>query len=252
MLRLTSECLLKQLNSQDLTSFIDPKNLSITYLTKYIVLKKSISFQYQAQYSVSHEPSFQEKEIWLLLHGYGQLAEFFIRKFQGFDSSDRLFVAPEGTNYGYLNGFSGRVGANWMTKHEREIAIQNNHNYLDLLMGNLLSQYKEAPIIKVLGFSQGAATATRWVSRWTGEINEVVLWAGGFAQDMVLEDAQEKFSKTKFTLVLGDKDEFITPESIEIQQELTKNLGTEVKKLIFSGGHEIDIEMLSKILDPSD
>ena len=101
-------------------------------------MKKSISFQYQAQYSVSHEPTFEEKEIWLLLHGYGQLAEFFLRKFQGFDSSDRLFVVPEATNYGYLTGFSGRVGANWMTKHERETAIQNNHNYLDLLMEDLL------------------------------------------------------------------------------------------------------------------
>ncbi|RAI89898.1 alpha/beta hydrolase [Algoriphagus yeomjeoni] len=214
-------------------------------------MKKSISFQFQAQYSVSHEPTFQEKEIWLVLHGYGQLAEFFIRKFQGFDSDDLLFVAPEGTNYGYLNGFSGRVGANWMTKHEREIAIQNNHNYLDLLMESLLSQFQEKPKINLLGFSQGAATATRWASRWSGQVDQLVLWAGGFAQDMVLEDARDKFSDTKLTLVLGDKDEFITPESIEIQQELTKNLGQEVKKLTFAGGHEIDVKMLSKILDSS-
>ncbi|WP_339874759.1 alpha/beta hydrolase [uncultured Algoriphagus sp.] len=215
-------------------------------------MKKSINFQYQAQYSVTHEPSFEEKEIWLVLHGYGQLAEFFIRKFQGFDSSDRLFVAPEATNYGYLSGFAGRVGANWMTRHEREIAIQNNHNYLDLLMENLLSQYKETPKINVLGFSQGAATATRWASRWAGNLEQLVLWAGGFAEDMILEDAHEKFSKTRLTMVLGDQDEFITSESIDKQQDLIKSLGKEVKKLTFSGGHEIDIEMLSIILDSSD
>ncbi|WP_425637167.1 alpha/beta hydrolase [Algoriphagus yeomjeoni] len=214
-------------------------------------MKKSINFQFQAQYSISHEPTFQEKEIWLVLHGYGQLAEFFIRKFQGFDSPDWLFIAPEGTNYGYLNGFSGRVGANWMTRHEREIAIQNNHNYLDLLMENLLSRYAETPIINVLGFSQGAATATRWASRWTGEVDQLVLWAGGFAEDLILGGVREKFSKTKLTMVLGDQDEFITLESIDKQQDLIKNLGKEVKKLTFSGGHEIDIEMLSKILDSS-
>ena len=215
-------------------------------------MKKSINFQYQAQYSVSHEPTFQEKEIWLVLHGYGQLAEFFIRKFQGFDSQDRLFVAPEATNYGYLNGFAGRVGANWMTKHEREIAIENNHRYLDLLMDNLLSQYQKTPKINVLGFSQGAATSTRWASRWTGGVDQLVLWAGGFAQDMILEDAREKFANTKLTLVLGDQDKFVTSESIEIQQDLIKTLDKEVKKLAFSGGHEIDIEMLSEILDSSD
>lgn len=214
-------------------------------------MKKSINFQYQAQYSVSHEPTFEEKEIWLVLHGYGQLAEFFIRKFQSFDSPNKLFVAPEGTNYGYLNGFSGRVGANWMTRHEREIAIENNHRYLNLLMESLLSQYAEVPIINVLGFSQGAATATRWASRWSRQVEELVLWAGGFAQDMSLEDAREKFSGTKLTLVLGDRDELITPESIEIQEELIKNLGRGVRKLTFAGGHELDFEMLSGILDPS-
>lgn len=139
-----------------------------------------------------------------------------------------------------------------MTKHEREIAIENNHRYLDLLMENLLSQYRERPIINILGFSQGAATATRWASRWTGKIHDLVLWAGGFAQDMVLGDARDKFSETKLTLVLGDQDELITPESIEIQQELIQNLGKEVKKLTFAGGHEIDIEMLSRIFDSNE
>ncbi|PZX52552.1 alpha/beta hydrolase [Algoriphagus chordae] len=215
-------------------------------------MKKSINFQYQAQYSVSHEPTFEEKEIWLILHGYGQLAEFFIRKFQEFDSSDRLFIAPEATNYGYLKGFAGRVGANWMTKHERELSIQNNHRYLDLLMENLLSQYKDIPTIKLLGFSQGAATATRWASRWAGEVDQLVLWSGGFAQDMVLEDAREKFSQTEVSLVMGDQDDMIRPESIEIQQELIKNLNKDVKTMIFRGGHEIDIEMLSRILESSE
>ncbi|WP_192347823.1 alpha/beta hydrolase [Algoriphagus sp. Y33] len=214
-------------------------------------MKKSIRFQYQAHYSVSHEPTFQEKEIWLVLHGYGQLAGFFIRKFQNFESSDRLFVAPEATNYNYLNGFSGRVGANWMTKHEREVAIQNNHTYLDLLMDKLLSLYSEMPSINVLGFSQGAATATRWASRWTGEVSRLVLWAGGFAQDMILDDARGKFSQTEIMLVLGDRDEFVTPESLEIQEELIRNLGKKVKRTTFSGGHEIDAELLSRILDSS-
>ncbi len=215
-------------------------------------MKKSISFQYQAHYSISHEPTFEEKEIWLVLHGYGQLGEFFLRKFQGLDSADRLFVAPEATNYSYLNGFSGRVGANWMTKHEREVAIQNNHTYLDLLMDKLLSQYREIPIVNVLGFSQGAATATRWASRWTGEVSRLVLWSGGFAQDMVLDDAREKFSQTEFTLILGDQDEFVTPESLEIQEGLIRNLGKNVKRMTFSGGHELDVEMLSVIFDSSD
>ena len=212
-------------------------------------MKKQIRFEYEAQYAVSHKPNFQEKEIWLVLHGYGQLAEFFIRKFQAFDSPDRLFVAPEGTNYQYLQGFSGRVGANWMTKHERERAIANNHRFLNFLLKDLLGKFERRPAINVLGFSQGAATATRWAANWEGEIARLVLWAGGFANDLILADARAKFLNTEIHLALGEKDELILPESIEIQEELILDLGKVVQKHFFPGGHELDQELLKKIID---
>ncbi len=211
-------------------------------------MKKQIQFPYHAHYSVSHEPNFLEQEIWIVLHGYGQLAEFFIRKFQPFDSPDLLFIAPEGTNYSYLNGFEGRVGANWMTKNERETAIANNHQYLDSLMGSLLSGYSTDPKITVLGFSQGAATATRWASRWPGKVDRLILWSGGFALDLVIEDGREKFSDTEILIAIGSQDRLITPESIEKQSELIEKLGQRVKKIHFEGGHELNTELLKKII----
>ncbi len=210
-------------------------------------MKKRIQFTYEANYSISHDPTFEEKEIWLVLHGYGQLAEYFIRKFQAFDSPSRLFVAPEGTNYTYLDGLIGRVGANWMTRHERETAIANNHRYLDSLMEELLAGYQVKPIMNVLGFSQGAATATRWASNWSGEVKQLVLWAGGFAEDLKLESAGAKFSATELIMVLGNQDDLILPESIKKQEELIKRLGIPVKKYFFEGGHELDQELLGKI-----
>ena len=214
-------------------------------------MKKRIEFLYQASYCVSHEPNFQEKEIWIVFHGYGQLAEFFIRKFRSFDSSDRLIVAPEGTNYGYLEGFSGRVGANWMTRHERELAIDNNHRFLDKLLGVILSKYDQRPNIHILGFSQGAATATRWASRWNGKVESLVLWAGGFAEDLVLSEAKEIFSQTKITLVLGHQDELITSESILKQEILLSNIVKNYETIGFEGGHELDLNVLEKIFSHS-
>lgn len=210
-------------------------------------MKKLVEFTYQAHYSVSHEPTFQEKEVWIVFHGYGQLAEFFIRKFLPYDNPYCLIIAPEGTNYSYLNGFQGRVGANWMTRHEREVAIENNHRFLDTLMENILSEFEVAPVIHVLGFSQGAATATRWVSRWSSRAKSLILWAGGFAQDLNIEKVRDVFCDTKLVMVLGENDELITPESIQKQQELIDNLGKTVLKINFSGGHELNAEILKKI-----
>lgn len=212
-------------------------------------MKQTIRFTYEAHYHLSQKPSFQEKEIWLILHGYGQLAEFFVRKFKTVFTPERLFIAPEGTNYNYLEGFQGRVGANWMTKHEREIAIANNHRFLDTLIESFLEKYPHKPTIHVLGFSQGAATATRWASHWNGKIDTLVLWAGGFALDMDLAVAKEAFSETELILALGDHDELISSENIQKQEQLILQLGIDINRLSYPGGHELESTLLEKIIN---
>ncbi len=212
-------------------------------------MKQTIRFEYEAHYHLSQEPSYEEDEIWLVLHGYGQLAEFFVRKFKPFSTPERLFIAPEGTNYNYLEGFQGRVGANWMTKHERETAIANNHRLLDGLMDTFLKNYPKQPTVHVLGFSQGAATATRWASRWHGKIDTLVLWAGGFALDMNLEIARDVFSGTTLVLALGEKDDIISQDNIVKQEELIASLGKPIRRVYYPSGHELDTKLLQKIIN---
>lgn len=183
------------------------------------------------------------------MHGYGQLAEFFVRKFKAFFTPERLFIAPEGTNYNYLEGFQGRVGANWMTKHERETAIANNHRLLDKLIGSFLEKYPKRPKIHVLGFSQGAATATRWASHWTEKIDSLVLWAGGFALDMDIEEAKNSFAKTELILALGNKDDLISSDSIQRQEELISRLGRNIQRYTYDGGHELNPTLLEIIIN---
>ena len=212
-------------------------------------MKKSIQFPYETPYFQSHEPTGREKDIWIVLHGYGQLAEFFIRKFLPHASENRLFIAPEGTNHSYLQEFQGRVGANWMTSYNRETAIANNHRYLNQLMEEVLSAFEQVPRIHVLGFSQGAATGTRWASQWTGHLDSLVLWGGGFAHDLVLNLAKEKFASTEVLLVHGVQDELITEESKKRQEALLLELGKPLNVLTFDGGHEINPSTLEKIIN---
>ena len=211
-------------------------------------MKKSLSFSYETPYYLSQDPTGKEQEVWIVLHGYGQLAEFFIRKFLPYASSDLLVVAPEGTNHNYLNEFQGRVGANWMTSYQREMAIANNHRMLNQLMNDLLSKFTNPPKIHLLGFSQGAATGTRWASQWAGHLETMVLWGGGFAHDLTLEVAKEKFAATEILVVLGERDELITEESKKKQVDLLEALDKPLKLLTFPGGHELDSNLLDKII----
>lgn len=210
-------------------------------------MKYSFKYQHIAHYRTSHVVNRNEKEILIALHGYGQLSEYFLKKFEPIFNEERLIVIPEATNYAYLEGFSGRVGANWMTRHERESAISNNHDYLNGLLENILLKYSKKPIIKVLGFSQGAATATRWVSQLPMSVDSLILWSGGFAHDLNLQETGDKLKDTEIMIVLGNNDNLITPESIQKQDEFISMLPLKVKKLQFEGGHDLNIPLLQKI-----
>jgi len=211
--------------------------------------RKTLKFSYEGVYQLSHEPNFREKEIWICFHGYGQLTQFFMRKFMPFDREDRLFITPEGTNYQYLQNFQGRVGANWMTKHERELAITNNHQFLEQLTSQILEKYEQIPEINVLGFSQGAATATRWAAVWPKTIRRLLLWSGGFAQDLNFDLGKSNFKNTELYLVYGDQDEFLTEESFNKQKEILKELGKKAIIKDFSGGHELPHKVLAEFMN---
>ena len=212
-------------------------------------MKKSLQFSYETSYFLSHEPTGKEQEVWIVLHGYGQLADFFIRKFIPHASEHRLFIAPEGTNHNYLKNFQGRVGANWMTSYQRETAIANNHRYLNGMMEEVLSAFEQAPRIHLLGFSQGAATGTRWASQWKGTLDSLILWGGGFAHDLALEVVKEKFAATAVILVHGLEDELVTEEGKKRQGELLLELGKPLNLLTFPGGHELDPQMIERIIN---
>ena len=70
------------------------------------------------------------KNVLYVLHGYGQLSRFFIRKFSALQERYTI-VAPEGMHRFYLEGSSGRVGASWMTKEDRLTDINDIMSFLN-------------------------------------------------------------------------------------------------------------------------
>lgn len=65
------------------------------------------------------------REAWLILHGYGMLAQGILHWFRAAERPGRLLVAPEGLSRFYLeeNGVR-RVGASWMTREDRGCCSQ--------------------------------------------------------------------------------------------------------------------------------
>ncbi|GAB3000393.1 esterase [Cyclobacterium sediminis] len=212
------------------------------------MVQKELQFQAKHTFSLSHASTGDENTIWIVFHGYGQLPKFFLRKFNSFFEEKTLIVAPEGLNHFYLEGFSGRVGANWMTKHEREIDITNSNAYLNAMMKELLNKYKKIPEINVLGFSQGAATMSRWICQSNLKPTKVVFWAGAPAYDLDTAIMVERLNKSQVILALGDNDPFLQSQIYsQVENRLSEAGFANFKELRYSGGHEIDSGLLKEI-----
>ncbi len=208
-----------------------------------------IDFPFRGRYAMLGRPSEKIRELVYVLHGHGQQAQYFIRKFSTLSSESRLIVAPEGLSRYYLEGFTGRVGATWMTREDREVDILNYITYLNTLHANLLSQIPGDIRITVIGFSQGAATATRWLMNGKVHALRFILWAGILPYDMDIAYAEERLGKMEKIYVYGLKDPFVTDEKINEMSKLVRDSHLSFREITFDGAHDIHTDTLHRLFD---
>jgi predicted esterase len=216
----------------------------------YPMEEKSISFEHAARYSTL-APAHEVRAVWFVLHGYGQLARYFVKKFKSLSDLGIKVVAPEGLSRFYLENFdpekgrpNDRVGATWMTKEDRLRDIANYINYLD-------SVYQAESIdhslpVTILGFSQGAATASRWVTSNNIKFESLILWAGIFPSDMTFEQGSLLREK-KVKFVHGSSDPFLGETKLNEMRSTSAKLFSSIEEITFNGEHDIDEPTLIKL-----
>lgn len=210
-------------------------------------MEKRISFEFNARYEVLGTISQEVEEIWLVCHGHGQLAKYFIKKFESIADSKRLIIAPEGLFRYYLQGFTGRVGATWMTKEDRVSDINNYIHYLSAVYNEVRSQLKDDVKITFLGFSQGAATISRFATMTELEFDRLVLWAGIFPPDLPPLKSTDRLSDKQCFLVYGLEDEFLTEARIKEQESIANQIKITPESITFEGQHELSDTTLLEI-----
>ncbi len=181
----------------------------------------------------------------MIIHGYGQLAQRFIQKFKPFEN-EYWIVAPEGPHRFYVEGFSGKVGASWMSKEDRLDDIADYLNYLDALMSRIAwNKYKE---INVLGFSQGVATAFRWLVHSELDINHFIICSGMIPPDISIDMNVKRFANMKMSYLSGLDDPFKKQAEVEQLLQQLKSNNLNFKEYYFQGGHKINVEQLAVAL----
>jgi predicted esterase len=197
------------------------------------------SFQQTRRYYQSELEG--KQHILIALHGYGQLAQFFFRKFTSLPENWGVLV-PEAPHRFYLAGSSGRVGASWMTKEWRHQDIAENNAFLGQLIVKIKETYPLASL-HLLGFSQGGATAARLFQSIPTNFEQLILWASIFPPDIQKND----FPKVrKLQFVMGKQDPYFDLGQQQIVLNEYRELGFDIHT--FEGGHDIDTITLEGLI----
>lgn len=187
------------------------------------------------------------RELWYVLHGYGQLAAEFIEEFDGLAEPGRRIIAPEGLSRFYPAGGSGPVGASWMTSEDREEEIADYVGFLDALHAEVSAEISDGARVTLLGFSQGAATAARWVGLGGLRPQRLILWAGGFPPDLDPGEFGASRPGLDLRFVVGERDTWITAEDREAERARLGAAGLPFHLDTFAGGHRLDAETLREL-----
>lgn len=210
----------------------------------------NLHFQFKARYFKLGKLDASTKQIWFVIHGYGQLAEYFIRKFKVLEEHNICVIAPEGLSHFYMEDVASRtqsgnnrVGASWMTKENRLMDIENYVEYLNSVYQKEVGSTTNIPIT-VLGFSQGAATVSRWISADKINFQRLILWAGIFPPDIDFNTTKGILKDKETYMVYGKNDPFINADRISEMKMLVSQLGISPETKVFEGKHDIDSQML--------
>jgi predicted esterase len=213
-----------------------------------------ITFNFKARYFKLGQINNQTKAVWFVLHGYGHLAKYFLKKFTSLESHNICVIAPEGLSHFYLEDVNtrsktgnNRVGATWMTRENRLADIENYIQFLNTVYTTELKLFPNLPVT-LLGFSQGAATVSRWAIHNSVQFNDLILWAGIFPDDMDFEKGKELLKNKRVYQVYGNKDPFLTDARILEMKTLAEKIGVTSAPIIFDGGHELHDETLLSLI----
>ena len=213
-------------------------------------MKKQISIPKTHKYSQLGEFSEKTNTVWIVLHGYGMLSEFFIKKFECILNEKTVVIAPEGSNRFYLNNNYSRVGASWMTKVDKEKDIEDNISFIETLYTKIVDDIGHNNFkLKTLGFSQGGATLVRWIMSNSIKVDSLILWGSDIPQDSLTNQNKSRWSSINIKIVIGKKDEYISDENKKKVIDAVNSYGLSYKLIEYDGPHKIIESVLIKLDD---
>src|SRR5215831_9606498 len=114
------------------------------------------------------------KRLLVGFHGYGESAEMELNRLRSVSGSDRWIVLAIQGLHRFYRRSSDEVVASWMTRQNRELAIQDNCSYVAKVVDTVTKQCDATGPIVLSGFSQGVSMAFRAAVAIGGRVRGVM------------------------------------------------------------------------------
>lgn len=165
-------------------------------------------------------------------HGYGQSAEELLEDLNRIPGSARWTRVAVQALHRFYRPKGQDVVASWMTRQDREQAIQDNLAYVQRVLAELRASEGKGPLV-FAGFSQGAAMAWRAAAR-CGPCQGLVVLGGDLPPDVA---GASGLHLPPILLGRGDTDPFYPAEQLERDLGALASLGARAEVVRFEGGH---------------
>ena len=86
---------------------------------------------------------------------------------------------------------------------------------------------RDAVEVFILGFSQGVATAARWVAHGTVHAEHLILWASLVPPEFQSREGFRRLRALQLTLVRGSRDAYLSNEHLDEQRSHLAAIATE-------------------------
>ncbi|MEQ9424737.1 MAG: hypothetical protein RJQ09_09990 [Cyclobacteriaceae bacterium] len=214
-------------------------------------MKKSIDFLFEAPYYTFGKLDNDTTTLWLACHGQGQLGEYFVKKFERFESQNHYGIVLQGLNKHYLDLYGKRIGATWMTRHDRLTDLQNQRSYFTRVFETELASLNLTSYnINLVGFSQGVSAIARLLFHLKIPFNNLVLWAGGFPPELPGSDNTFIPADGKVIVAIGDNDQYYNEKNYQDNLALIEQtFPLKPKVHIYNGDHRLDPDVLEELIN---
>jgi predicted esterase len=187
-----------------------------------------------------------ETAVLVVLHGWGQNARSFIRKFTALRKHSVLVVAPQAPHQFYLNMETRKVGFGWMTAFDRDRGISNVVARIDAILDSVEVEHRMGAIRPcLLGFSQGVSIAWRYAIHGGRNVSGLVACGGDLPPDV--EQALPNRKPVPTMLVHGRQDAIVPWSKAQSAESVLRGHAYPIEVNYFDGGHDLPSGLIERL-----